>query len=200
MISNNQEHLDTFRQNVPAVGCDDVNLHFHALQWATGFQTLYPYIFRGGRTVIMNDRTFDPELVVDMIVAEGVTGALIPGPMLTSILDSIERRGGIQHRLRRVVIFFATPEQLRRVDRMINTGYHVYPAEIEAAISEFPGILSVRVSGEKHPRWGEMVVAYLVANWSGTTEELIDQLRKTLVQRLAIYKIPREFRVVDRLP
>jgi len=39
VISHNATHLDTF-DTAPAIGPDDVNLHFHPLQWATGFQTL----------------------------------------------------------------------------------------------------------------------------------------------------------------
>ena len=47
MIANNLEHLDTFSPGAAAVGPQDVNLHFHALQWASGFQTLMPYLLRG---------------------------------------------------------------------------------------------------------------------------------------------------------
>jgi acyl-CoA synthetase (AMP-forming)/AMP-acid ligase II len=85
----------------------------------------------------------------------------------------------------------------RRLDRMINTGYHVYPDEIEAVIRGIGGVAGVRVVGEPHPRWGEMVVAYIVP-----TAERVEpaQLRQAVAQRLAKYKVPREFRIVDRLP
>ena len=43
MINHNLHHFDTFGPGVPPVGEDDVNLHFHPIQWASGFQTLYPY-------------------------------------------------------------------------------------------------------------------------------------------------------------
>lgn len=119
VIANNLDHLDSMHPDVPAVGPADVNLHFHALQWATGFQTLYPYLLRGARTVLLDDSSFDPVAVIDTIVRERVTGVLVPGPMLGPMLDVIEVRGGIDHALRRVVIFFATPELLRRVTRLL---------------------------------------------------------------------------------
>lgn len=119
VIANNLDHLDSMHPGAPAVGPADVNLHFHALQWATGFQTLYPYLLRGARTVLLDDSSFDPAAVIDAIVRERVTGVLVPGPMLGPMLDVIEARGSIDHALRRVVIFFATPELLRRVTRLL---------------------------------------------------------------------------------
>lgn len=114
-IRQNVWHLDTLHDDGPALGPDDVNLHVHALQWATGGQTLYPYLLRGARTVVLDDSTFDPAAIVDTIERERVTGVLIPAPMLPPILDLIEARPGFTHRLDRVVIFFATPELLQRV-------------------------------------------------------------------------------------
>jgi acyl-CoA synthetase (AMP-forming)/AMP-acid ligase II len=89
---------------------------------------------------------------------------------------------------------------VRRLDRMINTGYHVYPDEVEAAITQITGIGRVLVRGEPHARWGEMVVAYLVADAGPASERMIEELRSRLAQRLAKYKIPREFRIVAELP
>jgi acyl-coenzyme A synthetase/AMP-(fatty) acid ligase len=119
VIDQNIHHLDTFGRNVPTVGPDDVNLHFHPLQWASGFQTLYPYLIRGARSVLLDDATFQPSTVVDVIVAEGVTGMFVPGPLLGPILDEIDRRGGIEHRLRRLVCFFVTPQLLERTTKLL---------------------------------------------------------------------------------
>jgi len=118
VIANNLEHLDTFSPNAAAVGPQDVNLHFHALQWATGFQTLMPYLLRGAPSVIVDDSGFEPQTIVDAIDKHRVTGMLAPGPMLPPILDGIEARG-LRHALRRVVIFFATPELLARATQVL---------------------------------------------------------------------------------
>lgn len=112
VIDHNLHHLDTFGPTTPPVGPDDVNLHFHPLQWATGFQTLYPYLVRGARSVLLDDETFDPKIVADTLVTEQVTGTFAPGPLLSPLLDEIDARGGLDHRLRRLVVFFGTPDLL----------------------------------------------------------------------------------------
>ena len=119
VIANNLEHLDTFSPGGAAVGSSDVNLHFHALQWATGFQTLMPYLLRGATTIIFDDEGFDPNSLADTILEGGVTGMLVPGPMLPPILDALEARGVAGHKLRRVVIFFATPDLLGRTSKVL---------------------------------------------------------------------------------
>jgi acyl-CoA synthetase (AMP-forming)/AMP-acid ligase II len=88
----------------------------------------------------------------------------------------------------------------RRLDRMINTGYHVYPDEIEALIRGCDGVDDVLVRGEPHARWGQMVVAHLVAKSVEDHAVLIERVRAALRQRLASYKVPREFLVGDSLP
>lgn len=119
LVSHNLHHLDSFGPGIPQVSPDDVNLHLHALQWASGAQTLYPYLLRGARNVILDDSTFDPVRIIETIEREGVTGAFLPGPMLIPLLDVIEARGGLKHRLRRAVIFFASPDLLERFDRVV---------------------------------------------------------------------------------
>jgi len=119
LIQNNMEHLDTFAPGLAAVGPDDVNLHFHALQWASGAQTLAPYLLRGAKNIILDDSSFDPVRIVSAIATEGVTGAFVPAPMLGPILDVVEASGGIKHRLRRLIVFFATPELLERTSRVL---------------------------------------------------------------------------------
>lgn len=88
----------------------------------------------------------------------------------------------------------------RRSDRMINTGYHVYPEEIEAIIAAVDGVSRVRVSGEPHPRWGQVVVAEVVSTGAVADDELIAAVRDSVTLRLAKYKVPREFRLVGSIP
>jgi acyl-coenzyme A synthetase/AMP-(fatty) acid ligase len=118
VIAHNAAHIDTF-DGQPAVSVEDVNLHFHPLQWATGFQTLYPYLVRGARTVLISDQQFDPAEVVDVMIAEKVTGTFAPGPLLAPILDVVEQRVDVELVLRRMVVFFGSPDLLNRVSRLI---------------------------------------------------------------------------------
>jgi acyl-coenzyme A synthetase/AMP-(fatty) acid ligase len=119
VINHNLHHFDTFGPGVPPVGEDDVNLHFHPIQWASGFQTLYPYFLRGARSVLLDDEAFDPDLLLDTITSEAITGVFMPGPLLTPVLDAVERRGGLEHRLRRMVVFFGTAELLERTTQLL---------------------------------------------------------------------------------
>ena len=119
VIEHNMRHLDTFGPGLPPVGRQDVNLHFHPLQWASGFQTLYPYLLRGARNVLLDDQRFDPEVLLDAIAREGATGTIMPGPLLTQVLDAVAVRTRFEHRLRRMVIYFATPDLLRRTTELL---------------------------------------------------------------------------------
>lgn len=88
----------------------------------------------------------------------------------------------------------------RRSDRMINTGYHVYPEEIEAVIRTVDGVSDVQVMGEPHPRWGQVVVAHVVPTGALCDEDLIIAMRSSVAAQLAKYKVPREFRISAALP
>ncbi len=88
--------------------------------------------------------------------------------------------------------------ELYLVDRarelIIVNGFNVYPAEVEEAIGELPGVDAVAVVGRADPRTGEQVVAFV----TGTiTAELI---MEHCAGRLAKFKRPAVVRVVDRLP
>ncbi len=50
-----------------------------------------------------------------------------------------------------------------RLDGMINTGsYHVYPQEVQDAITALPYAQAALVRGEEDPTWGQAVTAYVV--------------------------------------
>jgi fatty-acyl-CoA synthase len=87
----------------------------------------------------------------------------------------------------------------RARDMYISGGENVYPAEVEAVYSEHPGIREIAVVGVPDPQWGEVGRAYLVASDSGVALEP-ESLRAWGGERLARFKLPREFAVVDALP
>jgi acyl-CoA synthetase (AMP-forming)/AMP-acid ligase II len=119
VINHNLIHLDTFGPGIPPIGPDDVNLHVHPIQWASGFQTFYPYYVRGARNVLLDDEVFRPDVVLDTIHREQVTGVFMPGPLLAPVLDAVEARPGFTHRLRRMTVFFGTPDLLDRTTRLL---------------------------------------------------------------------------------
>ena len=89
-----------------------------------------------------------------------------------------------------------------RLEEMyIRGGYNVYPAEVEAVLSDHPAVGRVAVLGAPDPVLGEIGVAFVVptAGAEGATLER-DALREWCRARLADYKAPDRVVVVDELP
>ena len=78
----------------------------------------------------------------------------------------------------------------RRVDLILVGGANVYPAEVEAAIDAFPGVLSSVVVGLPDADLGQRIHAVIEAG-DGALDEAA--LRTFLVGRLARYKLPRSY-------
>jgi acyl-CoA synthetase (AMP-forming)/AMP-acid ligase II len=83
---------------------------------------------------------------------------------------------------------------------MTNTGYHVYPEEIEEAARLVPGVADVLVRGEPDPAHGQAVVAHLVTDGAHAPDALAEAVATELRSRLAGYKVPRRFLVSESLP
>ena len=87
-----------------------------------------------------------------------------------------------------------------RLDGMINTGsYHVYPGEVEEAITATPGVKATLVRGEPDPTWGQAVTAYVVPADPDAATTLPTTLRPLLEQRLARYKLPKRIHLIPSL-
>ena len=83
-------------------------------------------------------------------------------------------------------------------DMVISGGENIYPAEVENALFEHPAIAEAAVVGVADDRWGESLKAFVVFNaaQSASDDEIIDFLR----DRLAGYKIPRQYQSIAELP
>ena len=82
----------------------------------------------------------------------------------------------------------------RAKDLVITGGLNVYPAEVEAALDDLPGVAESAVIGVPHPDFGEAVVACVVGQVDPET------VRAALRERLAAFKIPKVVLVVEALP
>jgi 2-furoate---CoA ligase len=86
-----------------------------------------------------------------------------------------------------------------RVDDMIiSGGENIHPLEVEDALARHPAVHEVAVIGAPDDRWGQRVVACVVAE-PGTTAEELDAFCLAS-ETLARFKRPREYRFVDALP
>ena len=86
----------------------------------------------------------------------------------------------------------------RAKDMFISGGVNVYPAEIENVLLQHDALADAAVIGVPHGTWGEVGVAYVVP--AAGEEVTPEELDGFVGDRLARYKIPKEFRVVDELP
>ncbi len=84
----------------------------------------------------------------------------------------------------------------RLKEMYISGGENVYPSEIESVLHEHPQVKDAAVVGVADERWGEVGLAYVVVDGAVTEDELIAFCR----DRLARFKVPKRFVVVDELP
>ena len=86
-----------------------------------------------------------------------------------------------------------------RVDDMIiSGGENIYPEEVEAALLQHEGVRECSVVGAPDQKWGEVVVACVVAKAAGLAETDLDRFLRG--SRLADYKRPRVYLFMDELP
>jgi len=86
----------------------------------------------------------------------------------------------------------------RRKDMFISGGENVYPAEVEGALAQHPGIAEVAVIGRPDSRWGEVGLAVVVPRQPGALSA--QDVLMFCDGRLARYKIPKAVVFTDILP
>lgn len=86
----------------------------------------------------------------------------------------------------------------RKKDVIISGGINVYPKEVEDVIKSHPLVADVAVVGTPHAEWGETVKAFIMVR--EPVEDLKDVLHPYVSERLASYKCPRFYQVVNDLP
>lgn len=86
----------------------------------------------------------------------------------------------------------------RANDMIISGGEKIFPAEIEDCLTQWPGIRVAVVIGEDSPSWGQVPIAFIELI-PGASVRSVD-LTATLSNKLAHYKIPKRFIVLDRIP
>jgi fatty-acyl-CoA synthase len=86
----------------------------------------------------------------------------------------------------------------RYKDMIISGGENIYPAEIESALLELPGVVEAAVIGVPDSTWGEVGLAVLVT--APGTDRDPEAIRTALRERLAGFKVPRRIEFADELP
>ena len=86
----------------------------------------------------------------------------------------------------------------RKRDMVISGGVNVYPAEVEGALEQHPGVAECAVIGVPDREWGERVRAFVVKKAGASLDE--GELKAFVRERLAGAKVPRDFVFIDALP
>jgi len=86
----------------------------------------------------------------------------------------------------------------RRKDLIVSGGANIYPAEVEAVLSECPLLSDSAVIGVADDEWGARVHAVVVLAPGAQLDQ--DALKAFCRARLAAYKVPTSFSSVDALP
>jgi fatty-acyl-CoA synthase len=83
-------------------------------------------------------------------------------------------------------------------DMFISGGENVYPAEVEAVIVELASVVDVAVVGIPDEQWGEVGCAFVVP--AARTSLDAATLAAHCQSRLARFKVPKRFEIVETLP
>ena len=86
----------------------------------------------------------------------------------------------------------------RRVDLIIRGGANIYPAEVEAALTEHPDVADVAVVGIPHDELGKTVHAIIEPRRGAALDEAA--LRAWMRERVTAYKLPESYEFMPDLP
>jgi len=86
----------------------------------------------------------------------------------------------------------------RKKELIITGGFNVAPTEVEAVLKSHPDIDDAAVVGLPHLHAGEQVVAAIITEPGSNPD--FEAIREFCRARLAAYKVPRRFFIVESLP
>jgi malonyl-CoA/methylmalonyl-CoA synthetase len=89
----------------------------------------------------------------------------------------------------------------RKGDLIISGGFNIYPREIEQVLEEHPAVAEAAVVSRPDERRGEVPIAFVVVrSQAPVVTMLATELDQHCRTRLASFKVPRTFTLVERLP
>ncbi|PTW63546.1 fatty-acyl-CoA synthase [Breoghania corrubedonensis] len=86
----------------------------------------------------------------------------------------------------------------RLKDMYISGGENVYPAEVERVLVSHEAIQEAVVTGVPDMRWGEVGAAFLILRQGAELD--LASLDRWCRDRLAAYKVPKSFRILEEMP
>lgn len=92
--------------------------------------------------------------------------------------------------------YFELRDRLK--DIVISGGENVATIEVEQVLSAHASVSEVAVVGAPDERWGEVLVAFVVARRGAEVDR--NELRRFAAEQLARFKVPKRIEIVAELP
>jgi long-chain acyl-CoA synthetase len=86
----------------------------------------------------------------------------------------------------------------REKDVINFVGMKVFAQEVESVLNQHPQVKESLVYGAAHPQYGQLPMAKIVLRTENVVPDVND-LRRFCYQRLAQYKVPKDFTFVDSI-
>jgi len=83
---------------------------------------------------------------------------------------------------------------------IVKGGSNVSPGEVEEVIDDHPEVVACAVVGRPDPHYGELIHAFVELEPGVEARQTVTQLASYAAERLATYKVPDGWTVLDRLP
>ena len=89
----------------------------------------------------------------------------------------------------------------RKDDVITSAGYRIGPGEIEDSLLKHPAVLQAAVIGKPDELRGQIVKAFVVlSDGYAASNQLADEIRQSVRERLSAHEYPREVEFIDSLP
>ncbi len=90
----------------------------------------------------------------------------------------------------------------RADDMIVSGGENVFPAEVEDVLESHPAVAEVAVVGVPDDTWGQRLAAHVVRTpqHPSPDDDLAEELKAYVRDRLARYKVPRDITFTEALP
>jgi long-chain acyl-CoA synthetase len=83
---------------------------------------------------------------------------------------------------------------------VVSAGVNVYPAEIDQALSDVPGVADLAAVGAPDDERGEVIILFVQLVPDADEATVRNNLEATAAERLAPYKRPRAIEIIDEIP
>jgi len=87
----------------------------------------------------------------------------------------------------------------REKDVINFVGMKIFALEVESLLNQHPDVKESLVYGAPHPQYGQLPIARIVLREGPSTTD-VNELRRFCYQRMAQYKVPKDFEFVESLP